>query len=71
MPLFEYVCRKCGVQFESLIIGAKKPVCPSCGSTELEQAFSSFATSSGQKGSGVSASPAGGGCGHGHGSGGG
>ena len=40
MPLFEYECRKCGHQFEALVIGTKKPLCPKCKSEELEKRVS-------------------------------
>ena len=40
MPLFEYECLKCGHQFEALVIGARKPVCPKCKSDELEKKVS-------------------------------
>jgi putative FmdB family regulatory protein len=40
MPLFEYECLKCGHQFEALVIGARKPVCPKCKSDELEKRVS-------------------------------
>lgn len=40
MPLFEYECRKCGHEFEALVIGTKKPVCPKCKSEELEKRVS-------------------------------
>jgi len=40
MPLFEYECLRCGHQFEALIFGARKPVCPQCKSDELEKRVS-------------------------------
>ncbi len=43
MPLFEYICRKCGNRFEALVLGSTRPVCPSCQSPELEQELSTFA----------------------------
>jgi putative FmdB family regulatory protein len=49
MPLYEYKCQKCGVEFEALVIRAseKKEVeCPECSSRELEEKISSFASSS-------------------------
>ena len=44
MPLFEYVCKKCCEISEQLVTGARKPVCPNCGSTHLEKQLSSFST---------------------------
>jgi putative FmdB family regulatory protein len=35
MPLFEYDCRKCGHQFETLVIGSRTPACPKCKSEDL------------------------------------
>lgn len=46
MPIFEYKCQKCGETFENFSQRAsaiKRPVCPSCGSTEAERVFSVFA----------------------------
>ncbi len=41
MPLFEYQCRKCGHEFEALVVGTRKPVCPKCKSEDLEKRVSS------------------------------
>jgi putative FmdB family regulatory protein len=46
MPLFEYACRSCDHQFESLVRGNETPACPSCQSTELERRLSVFAAHS-------------------------
>jgi len=46
MPLFEYVCKKCGHQFETLVTGTTSPACPSCQSEKLEKQLSVFAVSS-------------------------
>jgi putative FmdB family regulatory protein len=40
VPLYEYECLKCRHQFEALVIGARKPVCPKCKSEELEKRVS-------------------------------
>lgn len=40
MPLFEYQCRKCGHEFEALVIGTRKPACPKCKSDELDKRVS-------------------------------
>lgn len=40
MPLYEYVCQKCGTEFEALVRGGKPPACEACGATELERKFS-------------------------------
>ena len=45
MPIHEYSCRACGGQFEYLLLPAAKtqPVCPACGSPDLEKLMSGFA----------------------------
>lgn len=49
MPIYEFVCQKCGTRMEALRRmgeGAEGLRCPECGSGELEQAFSTFASGS-------------------------
>jgi putative FmdB family regulatory protein len=46
MPIYDYKCRTCGHQFEALVRGSDKTVCPSCRGTDLEQLLSMFAVSS-------------------------
>ena len=45
MPVYEYVCRKCGRRMSFLILSPAsfKPVCKYCKSAELERLFSRFA----------------------------
>jgi putative FmdB family regulatory protein len=45
MPIFEYVCTKCGRKMSFLVLSPDtfKPLCKSCKSPELEQLFSRFA----------------------------
>ena len=43
MPLFEFACRSCDRQFETLVRGDDTPECPACHSTDLERRFSVFA----------------------------
>ena len=45
MPLFDFKCRRCGLQFEALVRTGHPPVC-SCGADDLEQLPSGFAVSS-------------------------
>jgi putative FmdB family regulatory protein len=47
MPIYEYACRACGRQFEHLLLPAAKtdPVCPDCGSRDLEKLMSAAAMS--------------------------
>ena len=40
MPIYEYICSKCKRQFELLIRGDDKPVCPECGGGDLEKQWS-------------------------------
>ncbi len=43
MPIFEYLCKRCGKKSEILIRNSEqKPQCE-CGSENLEKIFSSFA----------------------------
>lgn len=46
MPIYEYVCGRCGHQFELLVRSAEKPLCPSCHSGQLERQFSAPAAHS-------------------------
>jgi putative FmdB family regulatory protein len=52
MPIFEYTCKECNHEFETLVFGKEKPDCPKCHSTRLEPKLSVFAVSA------VSAAPA-------------
>jgi putative FmdB family regulatory protein len=45
MPIFEYVCKDCEQEFESLIFGKQKAECPKCHSKSLEPQLSVFAVS--------------------------
>lgn len=40
MPIYEYVCKACGHEFEKLVRGGKTPACASCGAVEVERVFS-------------------------------
>ncbi|MEW6593915.1 MAG: zinc ribbon domain-containing protein [Thermodesulfobacteriota bacterium] len=55
MPLFDFVCRACGAEFELLVRGSEKPACPACGSTELAKQMSTFSarTGGGKSGGGA------------------
>jgi putative FmdB family regulatory protein len=50
MPLYEYVCKQCGQQFEELIRGQEQPVCPHCGSRKVEKQLSKVAAHSTESG---------------------
>ena len=40
MPIYEYICKSCGVEFEELVRGDEKPACPSCGGGGAERQMS-------------------------------
>ena len=40
MPLMEYTCEACSTDFETLVMGAEKPVCPKCRSARLNRRWS-------------------------------
>lgn len=43
MPIFEYSCRACGREFETLVRTGDTPACPACASQDLEKLLSAFA----------------------------
>lgn len=61
MPIFEYACRACGNEFETLVRTSDTPSCDSCGSSELEKKLSVFAA---QKAESPAAPSPCGSCGH-------
>ena len=64
MPIFEYACPNCGHIFEKLVLARnpEPPVCPACGGKQVEQMFSTFATSGATgKSAGGACAPSGGG----------
>ncbi len=44
MPIFDFVCKKCGKEFEFLAMGNDRPFCPKCKSDDLRKQMSSFST---------------------------
>ena len=40
MPIYEYVCKGCGDEFEALVRPNEAAQCPECGSAELERLLS-------------------------------
>lgn len=40
MPLYDYVCRDCGLTFEALVRSGASVACPHCGSTALDKQVS-------------------------------
>jgi putative FmdB family regulatory protein len=49
MPIFEYACRDCHAEFETLVRGAETPSCAQCGSAELDKKLSVFAAGSAER----------------------
>jgi putative FmdB family regulatory protein len=45
MPLYDFHCRSCGVDFERLVRGADVIECPSCHGQDVERLLSTFALS--------------------------
>ena len=60
MPIYEYTCKDCSHEFESLVYGREKAECPKCHSKRLAPQLSVFAVA-GKSGS--SADAASGACG--------
>jgi putative FmdB family regulatory protein len=40
MPIYEFACGNCGLQFEWLVRGDEKVSCPSCGRRKLKKLLS-------------------------------
>ena len=42
MPIYEYCCKKCNCQFETLVLSSNDPApeCPSCGGKKVEKLMS-------------------------------
>jgi len=62
MPIYEYLCRKCGKIFEKIQKineGGDHLTCPSCGGKKPDKVLSSFSSSKGSD-STSSCSPSGG-----------
>lgn len=49
MPIFDFQCKDCGNKFDLMISNKDKDKaqCPQCGSRDVKQLLSMFATSSG------------------------
>ena len=48
MPIYEYACRSCGHEFETLVRASETPSCAQCASPELEKKLSVFASPGGE-----------------------
>ena len=47
MPIYEYACRSCGHEFETLVRSSETPACASCDSKDLEKKLSVFSAQGG------------------------
>jgi putative FmdB family regulatory protein len=45
MPIFEYICRDCQHQFETIVTTSKTVNCPACQGRQLDKQHSVFAVS--------------------------
>lgn len=59
MPIFEYICENCQHQFEALLFGREKAVCPKCKGKKLAPQLSVFAVSAKTPSGGPAAMPSG------------
>lgn len=59
MPIYEYACKGCGHEFETLVRSSSTPDCPHCSSTDLEKKLSVFATASSTSDAPAAAGPCG------------
>ena len=50
MPFYEYVCDRCGAEFEALLksMNAKAPNCTQCGSKKVTKKLSVFGVGAGR-----------------------
>lgn len=61
VPIFEFVCGKCGNRFEELVPSSYQEVeCPACGSLDTQKQISPFSSISGWKSGGAGCSSGGG-----------
>ncbi len=64
MPIYEYKCSRCGTEFEKLVLKVSGPLevtCRQCGSSEVTEKVSTFASVGGNSSAtGSSCAPGGG-----------
>ena len=55
MPIFEYMCVRCGTNFEQLVRSGSEQeiVCPHCNGSRVLKQFSTFATRGGSSSQGT------------------
>jgi len=46
MPIYEFYCDHCEVQFEELVRNGDRPLCPECSTNDVRRLLSSFAVHS-------------------------
>jgi len=49
MPLYDFHCRSCGHEFETLVRAGDSPSCPECRGVDLERLLSTFALSTDER----------------------
>jgi putative FmdB family regulatory protein len=49
MPLYDFHCRTCGHEFETLVRTGDSPSCPECRGSDLERLLSTFALSTDER----------------------
>ncbi|HVQ42185.1 MAG TPA: zinc ribbon domain-containing protein [Vicinamibacterales bacterium] len=49
MPLFDFICRGCGREFEALVRAGHPPACPGCSGVDLDQKPAGFAVKSSER----------------------
>jgi putative FmdB family regulatory protein len=64
VPLFEYLCKDCGKEFEKIVPRHDSPAdCPNCASVQVEKQLSVFAVAGPQRSDSLDAAPGCGRCG--------
>lgn len=64
MPIYSYVCEKCGTEFDKLVLSPSRlqeVVCPVCGSREVERRPAVFGVGGSSTSTSSGCAPAGGG----------
>jgi putative FmdB family regulatory protein len=49
MPLYDFRCRRCSHEFETLVRGQEPAVCPACHSDDVERLLAAFAVRSAER----------------------
>jgi putative FmdB family regulatory protein len=61
MPIYEYACLACGVEFEKFVQRPSAVACPSCESERVSRRLSVVGVKTGARAGGSSGAPMGGG----------